>query len=115
MGHGVNRREDIVLDTSFQLRFVERLYDGSPRLVDRRLGVGTPRTPAGKYGRRLDREPGVLDLIWPAYDYREKFFNRGVSVLVTCVNPECLRALVHGGNVGDSGEPLQVPKMGGGR
>jgi len=87
MGHGINRREDNVLDTSFRLRFVERLYDGAPRWWSDEWVKHTSR-PQGKYGDRLDREPGVRELIAQAFDFR-KFFNWNVPALVTCANPEC--------------------------
>jgi hypothetical protein len=88
MGHDVNRRQDNVLDTPFHLKFVERVYEGPPRWWASDWVKHTKRVP-GTYGIRLDREPGVQNLVRMAYDYRAKYFNRNLPMLVTCVNPDC--------------------------
>jgi hypothetical protein len=81
------RQEDNVLDTKFHLRFVERLYDGSPRWWHKGWSYFAEKVAGDKYDT-LEREPGVKSLMYYAHD-RKQYYNIKIPYLETCVNPVC--------------------------
>jgi hypothetical protein len=83
----IARQEDNVLDTKFHLRFLERLYDGSPRWWHKGWSQFADKVPGDKYDT-LEREPGVKKLIYYAHDQKQ-YYNIKIPSFETCVNPVC--------------------------
>ena len=72
----------------FQIRFVERLYDGSPRWYDTDWRQHIRR--AQRRGRHaLDREPGVVTKFRQAHDTSRLYPPDRTEYVGTCVNPNC--------------------------
>lgn len=84
---GSNRTELNTHDTPFYLRFVERIYAGSPRWWSDEW------RDHSSHGDLLDREQEVTDLIRLAGDFEnrkfKKYYNDDTPFLVSCVNPNC--------------------------
>lgn len=89
------RNQATALDARFNVRFVERLYDGAPRWYDSAWrsehhdDVGSGRDQR----ERFAREPGVKRLMsrahTPNYLHHIDQSGSGYAYLGTCVNPDC--------------------------
>ena len=82
-------------DTPFYLRFVERLYPGSPRWWSDDWYDHCGRAHGDSTGR-LDRQPSFMHCIYTASMFEagaskilKSYYNSMTPFLVTCVNPEC--------------------------
>lgn len=76
---GVKKAGDNVLGTGFQIRFVERVYDGAPRWLSADYFKHVIKID------HLDREQSVRDKIRHAH---KPLFD-AFDVLLTCVKPDC--------------------------
>src|ERR1700722_9507269 len=86
--HTASRQQANTYDTKFHLRFVERLYDGSPRWWNPHWESTYFSPVAGDQYGTLNREPGVAKLIAMAHDFTY-YYNLETYYLEACVNPIC--------------------------
>ena len=72
----------------FQIRFVERLYDGSPRWYNTSWRDHIRRVQRRGW-HALDREPGVVAKIRQAHDSSRLYPPERAEYVGTCINPDC--------------------------